>query len=1063
MKQNIPALVLALMVLSLIITPVLADPGDVRGRGATVWEIATSSDAPARDDSRRVQGRRAAIWQIAASPNANVLSETFDTAAMPSGWGVVNLVGSDGWRFDDPKSRGNETGGSGNFAIADSDNAGPVDMATLLHTPVLDLSGHSVVKLKFKTYFKSHGDSTVEVGVSTDGGDTWTSVLSHTGADYQGTITVDISAVANQSNVVLGFYYEANDDWYWQIDDVVVEAVSALAAPSGLSATADNYDINLAWTDNSDNETHFRIERSPDGSSDWTQVGSVNADATSYADKDLTCNTAYYYRVRATSGASASAYSNVANDTTAACASATSISEDFTTPPPAGWNVVNNVGSDGWRFDDPASRGNETGGSGSFAIADSDHAGEVDMDTELCTPVINFAGQGAVQLKFKTHLKVYSQATADVDVSKDGGVTWTNVWRETADFQGPVTRDVSDQVADQSNVMLRFRYYNVNDDWYWQVDDVELTPLAAPAAPSGLDATLSADNAVNLSWTGDASGFKVERSPDSPGDWTQIADITDRATTYVDSDVNGGVTYYYRVRAYNGAGDSGYSNTANVTTDDLSVRTYDIAVSFYKTPTAAEKAAIEGNMRHFADAVYEMSNGAQKLGRVNIYSNGDFADRADIIWVQSCWPNAAISGRAMATGPGKRIEHCDAFSGYNFLGDDTGQRAGGYTLSHEWGHYFHSLFDEYQGDYPCEEDDPGWPCLDDIPVPVSLMDGGSWLAVDGNYNGLNFSTPLNNTGETAQHRMYGASAWETLVRPLSQDPRDGARSAEPVRIYHPELVAVAPAAGQAPSVELPGGQAAARSELSFNWVGGSGGLALQEADRAEQMLAAASGVVRQIVIDSSASMATAGKLGDVKAAVSTLVGEAQVGDVLGIINFAGAVTVTQALTDVTESNRDAIMAQVDGILAGGDAAAIGDALQVALNGLTDASVPTDTHRAVYLVTASENSTGTYPLSVIPDYQVEFVELYTFGYGAEQDAEATLRQMAEQTGGEYSAVGNLNELLDALEYADQATSLVVDVNVKTGWGWMESSTTDTVLIQADSSLGELEFEVAYWAA
>lgn len=47
-----------------------------------------------------------------------------------------------------------------------------------------------------------------------------------------------------------------------------------------------------------------------------------------------------------------------------------------TTVPP-GWTVINHIDNFGWRFDDPSRGGNKTpNGSGGFAIANSDFAGE---------------------------------------------------------------------------------------------------------------------------------------------------------------------------------------------------------------------------------------------------------------------------------------------------------------------------------------------------------------------------------------------------------------------------------------------------------------------------------------------------------------------------------------------------------------------------------------------------------------------------------------------------------------------------------------------------------------
>ena len=102
------------------------------------------------------------------------------------------------------------------------------------------------------------------------------------------------------------------------IVDLVTRASNTVPeAPSGLGASAlSSSSIRLTWTDNSGNEAGFKIERSPDGSSGWTQVQLTAAGATTWDDSGLSPGTTYYYRVRATNSAGDSAYSNVANATT---------------------------------------------------------------------------------------------------------------------------------------------------------------------------------------------------------------------------------------------------------------------------------------------------------------------------------------------------------------------------------------------------------------------------------------------------------------------------------------------------------------------------------------------------------------------------------------------------------------------------------------------------------------------------------------------------------------------------------------------------------------------------
>jgi alpha-galactosidase len=86
------------------------------------------------------------------------------------------------------------------------------------------------------------------------------------------------------------------------------------AAPSNLSATAiSKTRIDLSWTDNADNETGFKIERSRRVNTNFTQIDTVGQDVTSYSDTTVRKNTLYYYRVRATNEYGDSDYSNEAS------------------------------------------------------------------------------------------------------------------------------------------------------------------------------------------------------------------------------------------------------------------------------------------------------------------------------------------------------------------------------------------------------------------------------------------------------------------------------------------------------------------------------------------------------------------------------------------------------------------------------------------------------------------------------------------------------------------------------------------------------------------------------
>ncbi|MBK1818069.1 tandem-95 repeat protein [Luteolibacter yonseiensis] len=96
--------------------------------------------------------------------------------------------------------------------------------------------------------------------------------------------------------------------------------VGTPAAPTGLVATAESDTrISLAWTDNSTGETNYSVERSPNGSTNWTVLSStLAADSASYVDAGRSPSTPYFYRVRSNVGILYSGYSPTAGVTTPA-------------------------------------------------------------------------------------------------------------------------------------------------------------------------------------------------------------------------------------------------------------------------------------------------------------------------------------------------------------------------------------------------------------------------------------------------------------------------------------------------------------------------------------------------------------------------------------------------------------------------------------------------------------------------------------------------------------------------------------------------------------------------
>ena len=153
------------------------------------------------------------------------------------------------------------------------------------------------------------------------------------------------------------------------------------------------------------------------------------------------------------------------------------------------------------------------------------------------------------------------------------GATSYNIKRSTTDGSGylPTDTSASATYADSTVTNGTAYYYVVTavgaNGESAASAQASATPLAPPAAPTGLTATAS-NATVTLTWTASsgATTYNIKRSETSGSDYELVG--TTSATGYVDTDVVNGTSYYYVVSAQNVAGEGAASTQATATPVD---------------------------------------------------------------------------------------------------------------------------------------------------------------------------------------------------------------------------------------------------------------------------------------------------------------------------------------------------------------------------------------------------------------------------------------------------------------------------------------------------------------
>ncbi len=374
---------------------------------------------------------------------------------------------------------------------------------------------------------------------------------------------------------------------------------TAPAAPTLTSATAGDTQVSLSWSAPSDGGstiTGYKVYRgtASGGETLLTTLGSV----LSYVDRSVSNGGTYYYVVSAVNSVGEGAKSNersaspVAPDTvpaapslTAATAGDAKVTLSWTAPSSDGGSAVT-----GYKIYRGTTSGSETllttvgnvltyvdstavnGQTYYYKVSAVNAVGESSGSNERsATPAAPKTAPSAPSLSSSTAGNAQVKISWSAPTS-DGGsaITSYKIYRGTAENGETLLKDVGNVLTYTDTALANGQVY------YYKVsavnsigesarsNEMSATPLSVPGAPTLTKAT-AGNGLVSLAWSAPSSNggsavtiYAVYRGT-AAGQETYLEGVGSNLT-YEDRTVTNGVTYYYKVTAVNGVGESARSN-----------------------------------------------------------------------------------------------------------------------------------------------------------------------------------------------------------------------------------------------------------------------------------------------------------------------------------------------------------------------------------------------------------------------------------------------------------------------------------------------------------------------
>ncbi|MDR2542199.1 MAG: fibronectin type III domain-containing protein [Treponema sp.] len=371
---------------------------------------------------------------------------------------------------------------------------------------------------------------------------------------------------------------------------VAVNRTTLPGIPSGVTATAvSSTSITVSWN-STPGATGYRIFRSTSDTGTFTEVGTSTT--TTFTNTGLTAGMTYYYRVTASNTGGTGLQSTTVNvtllDTPSEVTAATVTLGNII----VNWSPV--TGATGYRiFRSLSATGifTETGTSTTNSFHDDTllHTG-LHHSYFYRVAAYNNSGissQSNTAAAPGTPAGVYATAISSSGINVNwnhmSGVTWSQdgnpVEPGTTGFKiyrSSSASGIFTEVGTSTTTSFTDTELTANTTYYYRVAStidnviglqsttVDATTLAVDS-PTGVDLTEITTNSITITWVSisDATGYRIFRST-LDTDQTEIG--TSTITSFIDTGLTEGTTYFYSVAAYNNHGTGAQSNVVSAPT-----------------------------------------------------------------------------------------------------------------------------------------------------------------------------------------------------------------------------------------------------------------------------------------------------------------------------------------------------------------------------------------------------------------------------------------------------------------------------------------------------------------